>query len=292
MFNSTRHVVAGIRAGYTEESMRSALAGVAPDGSLGLDACSPGQAELRALLALHLFNAGAASAFPAHSFVFALSWYRITVSPRYHDLVLITDEPDKVMSYIVRQTQDVHFGELAGLRVESFDKSVSGFRLRHLPTGASITVTADESGHLGHTATCPADYGSGRLANLDVPISTAEKDVLNRLMEPTTPDVRTLLAALVARFSAVDVCGQWAVGLWYRDPLRRPNSPERPEHMSRRLWGDGEEWEMRWNYHPRIEDISGALTDPVAGLRGAHVVRRGGDHVISYRGARLTVGRL
>jgi hypothetical protein len=123
-------------------------------------------------------------------------------------------------------------------------------------------------------------------------MSTAEKNVLIRLAQPSTPDARTLLAALVARFSAIDAHGQWAVGLWYRDPLHRPNSPERPDHMSRRLWGSGDEWEMRWNYHPRTEDISGALTDPVAGLRGAHVVRRGGDRVISYGSARLTVGRL
>jgi hypothetical protein len=292
MFNSTRHAVAEIRACYTDETLRSALAGVAPDGSLGLDACSPAQAELRALLALHLFNVGAASMFPGHSFVFALSWYRITVSPRYHDLVLITDEPDNVISYMVRQAQDAYFGELPGLRVESFDESVSGIRLRHLPTGASITVTADENGHLGRTTTYPAEYRSGRFATLHVPMSTAEKDVLNRLVQPTTPDVRTLLAALVARFSAVDAQGQWAIGLWYQDPLRRPNSLERPDRMSRRLWGNGEEWEMRWNYHPRIEDISGALTDPVAGLQGAHVIRRGGDHVISFGSARLTVGRL
>lgn len=292
MFNSARHTAAGIRACYTDETFRAAMAGVASDGNLGLDACNPAQAELRALLALHLFNVGAASVFPGHSFVFALSWYRITVSPRYNDLVLITDEPYAVISYMVRQTQDVYFGELPGLRVESFDKSASAFRLRHLPTGASITVTANENGHLAWTTRSPAGHRSGRLANVDVPMSTCEKDVLSRLVQPTTPDARTLLAALVTRFSAVDAQGRWAIGLWYRDPLRRPNPPEPPDRISRRLWGQGEEWEMRWNYHPRIEDISGALTDPVAGLQGAHVVRSGGDQVVGYRSARLIVGRL
>lgn len=292
MFNSTRHTVAGIRACYTAETLPAAMAGVASGGNLGLDSCNPAQAELRALLALHLFNVGAASVFPGHSFVFALSWYRITVSPRYNDLVLITDEPDTVIGYMVRQIQDVYFGELPGLRVESYDESPSGFRLRHLPTGATITVTADENGHLARATRCPADYRSGRFANVHVPMSTSENDVLNRLAQPTTPDVRTLLAALVARFSAVDAQGRWAIGLWCRDPLRRPDPPEPPDRISRRLWGHGEEWEMRWNYHPRIEDISGALTDPVAGLRGAHVVRCGGDQVISYGSARLIVGRL
>lgn len=69
-----------IRASFTGETVRSAALGLGGFG-LGLDSCSAPQRELRALLALHLFNAGTLGAPPARRCLDALTCYDSSCRP-------------------------------------------------------------------------------------------------------------------------------------------------------------------------------------------------------------------
>lgn len=290
MPHSTRRKAAATRAATSGERLRAAAAGITRGNRLGFDECTPAQTEFRAILALHLFNCGKLSALPGRSSTHSLTWYTITVSPRYNDLVLITSAPDNVCGYLVQDAGDEEFNEIPGLRLESRGTHIFSLKLRHMATGATMTVTYNRNGRHDEAAD-PGLYRE-RFATLDMPLTDTEKRFLAGLPQPS-PDARSMLAALVARFSATDQHRRWALAQWYSDPLRRPDAPRHPwaDEISRRLAGDGDLWELRWDSHPRPEDIVGALTDPVTGLAGARASKAGGDYVIAYRSARLTVGR-
>jgi len=290
MPHSTRRKAAATRAGTSGERLRAAAAGISRGNRLGFDECTPAQTELRAMLALHLFNCGKQSALPGRSSAHFLTWYTIIMSPRYDDLVLISSAPENVCGYLVQEDGDQEFNEIPGLRLESRGAHIFSLKLRHMATGATMTVTDNRNGRHGK-ATDPGQHWR-QFATLDTPLTDTEKRFLAGLPQPY-PDARHLLAALVARFSATDQRRRWALAQWYSDPLRRPDAPKHPwaDEISRRLAGDGDNWDLRWDSHPRPEDIVGALTDPVTGLAGARASKAGGDYVIAYRSARLAVGR-
>lgn len=284
---SFRRQTARLRASYTREAPRLAAPGIvrhyrnAPflEGGLGLDVCTAPQRRLRALLALGMFNNGPASLWPRHVSLADLTRYTLVVSPRYNDLVITARAPYNVACWLVGRDKLPQIG-LPGLRVESsYDE---GWRLRHLPTGATVTVTRDRHGRLQG----PLDQGSNyaRLWTSDTPVTDEEYVVLNALPHLTV-DTETLLAALTVRLCAHAPDGSWDIGMWFNDLTDRPG---RGHAHNRRLSVEGDRCTLHWDSEPHPEDLRAALTDPVIGLADAdtHPTRNG--WILHYGRARLT----
>ncbi|MFE9132162.1 hypothetical protein ACFYOF_43285 [Streptomyces sp. NPDC007148] len=265
---SPRRHAARLRAAYTRETPSLAAPGISRcdrgvaslRSSLGLDACTAPQRRLRALLALGMFNHGPTSLWPRRISLADVTRYSLVVSARHDDLVITARAPYNVTCWLVGRDNHPHVG-LPGLRVE--DSYDDGWRLRHLPTGATMTVTGHRHGHLQG----PHDPGSNSycLWTTDVPVNDEEHARLNVLPD-LTDDTETLLAALTVRLCAHAPDGSWDVGLWYYDLTDRP---KRGHAHHRRLLVDGDQCTLHWDSDPHPEDLVAALTDPVIGLPGA-----------------------
>lgn len=276
MPRSSRRHAAKIRRLYTGERFPEALAGIARDGSHGLDACSPAQAELRYLMALGFLNTED-SERPLGWNIAALSGYSMTVSPRYDRLVLISHTPGGVARRLVPDRQGA--GGLPGLRIEE-SRAVSFYEnsrmgtsiaethmLRHLPTGGQIVVT---NHYAGTVAGEQESYiASRRMAPTSVPVQPEESALL-RQTPRVSADARALLSGVVCRISTSDPAGNWALGQWYYDPLSREK--RRFYRDSRTLTGAGDHWKLRWHGYPYLADVVATTTDPHIGLSGATAV--------------------
>lgn len=290
MTDSTRTRPSKVRRAYTGETTAAAKAGV-NRGRLGLDECSPAQLELRSLLARLLLNSGEASALSSDNRVSTLTCYTLIISPRYDELVIMTRAELNVTAWLVPRPGLEFFDEVPGLRLEAVSDRTYGLRLRHLPTGARMLVTPNRQGRFGQAD--DGDHNYVRAASIEEPLSVSEKSLLAELSQPT-PDARVLLASLVTRFSAVDAERRWALGQWFEDPLERPDRPRGTftRATSRQLSGDGDSWTLRWEDHPRVEDVVRALTDDVAGLYGARAQRTGTGYTVRFGTASLALARL
>ncbi|MFJ5804496.1 hypothetical protein [Streptomyces decoyicus] len=266
------------RASYTRESATAAAHGVTRDLAFGLDACTPRQQQLRALLALAIFNCGRQSAWPRHTPLHELSIYTFTISPRRDELVIITEAPHNIVGRLVPRDHLPEWG-LPGLRVKR--EGGNGAELVHLPTRARMTVTRDRAGRLDHDATPQTG-----LWHDDRPLTKEECTVLESLpaMSAQAP---TLLGALTTRMSTKDPSGSWDIAMWFTDPLDRPVG--RSDGHTRRLWGKGNRWELAWTSYAHPEDLLAALTAPRVGVPGATAqrVRTGWD--IRFRDALLAL---
>ncbi|MFI6567056.1 hypothetical protein [Streptomyces sp. NPDC050534] len=265
MPTSFRRQAAHVRASYTRETASLAAPGVARGASsrgsgLGLDACTAPQRRLRALLALGLFNHGPASLWPRHVSLADVTRYTLVVSPRYDDLVITARAPYNVICWLVGRDKLPRIG-LPGLRVEN--SYAEGWRLRHLTTGATMTVTGDRHGRLQG----PVDQSSNhcRLWTSDIPVSDEEYAALNALPH-LGADIESLLAALSVRLCTHAPDGSWDIGMWFYDLTDRP---ERGYAQHRRLSVEGDQCALHWDSDPHPEDLYAALTDPVIGLAGA-----------------------
>ena len=290
MSNSGQQRAAYIRKKYTDESYEAALPGIGrrlkathipselkgmvpPELASrdpraydhGLDSCDEAQLKFRSIMALGLFNRGSIAAPPGKWDLSILTWYTITVSPRWKQLVLITHPSDNVMERIVPHAGPLIFG-IPGMRLlRSHDRT---YVARHIPTGAEIVTTSRADGKSDGIHNPGASRS--RLMS-DVPLTREEERLVSDL-PPIARNARRLLAGLVTRMSMTDARKKWATGNWYCDPLKRPASESRralwPE---RRLWGAGCEWEMEWTGFPHPIDVTRSLTDPVVGLRGSRL---------------------
>ncbi|MEV7243137.1 hypothetical protein AB0N92_18085 [Streptomyces sp. NPDC093248] len=290
MPSSFRRRAAHLRASHTRETPSLAAPGIArrnlgtcslpgSDGSgLGLDVCSAPQRRLRALLALGLFNNGPTSTWPRQISLADVTRYTVVVSPRYHDLVITSRAPYNVLCWLVGRDNHPQIG-LPGLRVET--SYTEGWHLRHLPTGATMTVTSNRHGRLQG----PADPGSNyaRLWTADVPLNDEEYDVLNALPRQGA-DTETLLAALTVRLCARAPDGRWDVGWWFSNLTDRPG---RGHAHRRRLAVEGHQCTLHWDSSPHPEDLRAALTDPVIGLAGAIGQTTSDGWLMHYNGAYL-----
>ncbi|MCI3277022.1 hypothetical protein [Streptomyces cylindrosporus] len=284
MPSSFRRQAVRLRASYTRETAALAAPGIARripfrDGGLGLDVCTAAQRRLRALLALGMFNHGPASLWPRHVSLADVTRYTLVVSPRYDDLVITSRAPYNVTCWLVGRDRLPQIG-VPGLRVEnSYDE---GWRLRHLPTGATMTVTADRHGRLQGKP----DHGSNycRLWTSDVPLSEEEHAALGALPH-LGADTESLLAALSVRLCTHAPDGSWDIGMWFYDLTDRP---ERGYAHHRRLSVEGDQCTLHWDSDPHPEDLYAALTDPVVGLAGTtgHSTHDGWH--LHYGRARLT----
>ncbi|MFJ5281321.1 hypothetical protein [Streptomyces parvulus] len=284
---SPRRQAARLRASYTRETPPLAALGIARQdktnpslrNNLGLDACTAPQRRLRALLALGMFNHGPTSLWPRQVSLADITRYTIVVSPRHDDLVITTRAPYNVTCWLVGRDNLPQIG-LPGLRVEtSYD---DGWRLRHLPTGASMTVTGDRDGRLQGPPGADSNYS--RLWTNDIPVSDEEYATLNTLPR-LSPDTETMLAALLVRLCVHAPDGSWDIGMWFHIPTDRP---ARGHAHHRRLSVEGGQCTLHWDSDPHPQDLHAALTDPVIGLLGAtgHPTRDG--WLLQYELSRLT----
>lgn len=290
---SSRRTLRDIRRTYTGEDKTAAGAGVGR-GDLGVTRCSSEQRRFRAALAVHLFNddygAGPFSATGLHSARAFLS-YTMTLSPRYDELVcLVPGALENVLGRLMSSSTDPDH-RVPGLRLAAAaDYQV--YYLVDLITGGRLTLAKQSS-----YPSIAAIHGGGRSRSsspvreypgLDTAISPAERAA--RAQVPSMrAEIEILLAALVACLDARDPAGNWALGMWWTDPLRRPYPADHGGRMS--LWGSGRRWELRWAEHPYPDDIVGCLTDPIVGVPEASAVRlsaydyeiRLGSSVLSLR---------
>ncbi|MFJ6610367.1 hypothetical protein ACIQPT_08810 [Streptomyces sp. NPDC091289] len=196
-----------------------------------------------------------------------LTWYTITVSPRWNQMVFISDAPDNVTRYLVPHGDSTP--RLPGMRLRDvYDYRT--YALEHVPTGARLVVTSRLDGKLqGVREGSHFDFRT-----LEDPLDLAEERQLADV-PPMSEAAQTLLAGMVARMSMTDPKGRWATGNWYWDPLGRDDGRGRDDDSDpqRRLWGAGGEWEAQWTGLPYPEDVAASLTDPRVGISGATLGR-------------------
>ncbi|MEV6242653.1 hypothetical protein [Lentzea sp. NPDC051838] len=254
-----------VRASFTGETVRSAALGLSGFG-LGLDSCSASQRELRALLALHVFNAGTLGAPPARRCLDALTCYDLIMSPRHDELVIFATAPDNVAGRLVGSSPS---SGLPGLRIECRPAG-DIFRLVHLPTGARLTISRRDE-----PPSCDAaehEHGWDTRGWLTVKDPLGQQEITDlAALPPRSPEMAELLGAILVRVATRDPAQRWAIGTWFHDPLGRDREQERSGSGLRRLWGANDHWELEWGGYPSADDLVLSLTDPEIGLRKLHV---------------------
>jgi hypothetical protein len=251
------------RAAYTKERPAAARAGVGKHTGHGLDRCSKRQQRLRALLAVHVLNTGASAAEAVVSGVAGIISRDLVLSPRYDDLVIFTDTPAAVAGCIAGRAHQ----RLPGMRLES--RQGDTLVLRHLPTTATLTVRneLDTGRRAVQTSKDEASW-----ALLQTPFDDDERVALDAV--PAMSDsARQLIAGLFVRMSCRHPYSGWDIGTWSQDPLDRPRPRSARRFRSeRRLWGNGDHWELSWSDYPYGDDLLACLVDPIIGLEGLSVI--------------------
>ncbi|GDY52234.1 hypothetical protein SVIO_028570 [Streptomyces violaceusniger] len=199
MSNSMKKRTAHARKAYSGEVYEAALAGIPNDRTHGLDSCTPGQRKMNALLALGLFNRGEQGAPPAKWMLSTLTWYTITVSPRWNHLVFITDAPDNVTRYLVPHGDSTP--RLPGMRLRAIH-DYRTYALEHVPTGARLVVSSRSDGKThGERESSHFDFRT-----LDDPLDPVEERQLADV-PPMGDAAQTLLAGMAVRMSMTDPRG-------------------------------------------------------------------------------------
>ncbi|AVZ74407.1 hypothetical protein SLUN_21815 [Streptomyces lunaelactis] len=281
-----------LRVEYTGESDAAAQSAIDHDThGLGLDHCSDDQRAFRALLALALFNGNVYTGPTARWNYAVVASYDPVMSPRRDQLVMVAERaPDNVATRLLA-TEGAGSRGMPGLRHE-VSYACHGQRslcLRHLPTGALLTITGDPDG-------CPRGNKRSlgprhRYLTIDHHVTEHERRALAAI-PPLSHDATALLAGLVSRYNLVDRRGRWATSLSW-DPLERPGAEHRREpdvrlHGAvRRLWGSGDSWAFRWTGYPEPYDLAMALTHREVGIKGARLTHHGGAFRVTLGTASL-----
>lgn len=281
-----------LRVEYTGESKAAAQSGINDDThQLGLDHCSDDQRAFRALLALALFNGNVYTGPTARWGYAVVASYDPVMSPRRDQLVMVAERAPENVATRLLPTAGVDSRGVPGLRHEvSYTcHGQRSLRLRHLPTGALLTITGDPAAcQRGKKRICKPLHP---YLTVDHGLTANERRAL-AAVPPISDDATTLLAGLVSRYNLVDRRGRWATSLSW-DPLERPGvehrrEPEVIRHGAvRRLWGAGDSWMFRWTGYPEPRDLAVALTHPEAGIRGAGFTRRGDAYRVALGTATL-----
>ncbi|QGV79385.1 hypothetical protein [Streptomyces ficellus] len=281
-----------LRVQYTGESEAAAGSAITGDThGLGLDHCTDEQRAFRALLALALFNGNVYTGPTARWNYSVVASYDPVMSPRRDRLVMVAERaPENVATRLLASEGAAPFG-VPGLRHEA-SYTCHGERslcLRHLPTGALLTITGD-----------PQGCRRGRKRSL-VPLHsyltvhhglTSHERRALAAVPPLSTDATMLLAGLVSRYNLVDRRGRWATSLSW-DPLGRPGVEGRREAdvmrrgAVRRLWGAGDSWTYRWSGCPAPYDLATALTHREVGIKGAALTRHGDAYRVTLGTASL-----
>ncbi|MFJ8154293.1 hypothetical protein [Streptomyces sp. NPDC094468] len=271
-----------LRVQYTGESKAAARSAISSGTrGLGLDHCSDDQRAFRALLALALFNSSMYTGPTARWNYSVVASYDPVMSPRRDHLVIVAERAPENVATRLLSTAGVDSRGVPGLRHE-VSYTCHGRRslcLRHLPTGALLTITGDPAG-------CPR--GNRRSLVPQRPFLTLDHDLTAHerralaAVPPISVDATALLAGLVSRYNLVDRRGHWATSLSW-DPLERPEverrkEPEVVHGAEYQLWGAGDSWAFRWTGYPESRDLALALTHREAGVKGASITRHGGTY--------------
>ncbi|MFQ6146581.1 hypothetical protein ACLMNJ_26495 [Streptomyces seoulensis] len=140
-----------LRVQYTGESEAAARSAISGDTrGLGLDHCSDEQRAFRALLALALFNGNVYTGPTARWNYSVVASYDPVMSPRRDQLVIVAERaPENVATRLMATRENGSRG-IPGLRheVTYTCHGRRSVRLRHLPTGALLTITGDPAGCL------------------------------------------------------------------------------------------------------------------------------------------------
>ncbi|MFD9068485.1 hypothetical protein [Streptomyces lasiicapitis] len=281
-----------LRVKYTGESVPAAQSSIGNDThGLGLDHCLDDQRVFRALLALALFN-GNVYAGPTARWNYAVvASYDPVMSPRHDRLVMVAERAPENVATRLLATEAAGSRGVPGLRHEvSYEcHGQRSLCLRHLPTGALLTITGDPDGcHRGNKRGLSPLH---RYLTIDHDVTEPERLAL-AAVPPMSHDATALLAGLVSRYNLVDRRSHWATSL-SRDPLERPGSEHRREPdvrldgAARRLWGSGHSWAFHWNGYPEPHDLAIALTHREVGIKGARLTRRGGAFHVALGTASL-----
>lgn len=281
-----------LRAEYTGESKAAARFSINNDTYwLGLDHCSDDQRAFRALLALALFNGNIYTGPTAKWGYAVVASYDPVMSPRQDQLVVIAERAPENVATRLLATEGAYSRGVPGLRHEVSYRchGRSSLRLRHLPTGALLTITGDSAGcRRGNKR---SQVPMHPYLTVDHGLTPRERQALEAV-PPMSGDAVTLLAGLVSRYNLVDRRGGWATSLSW-DPLERPEAERRenPQVIQngpvRRLWGYGDSWTFRWTGYPEPRDLALALTHREAGIRGAGFTRNGDAYRVALGTATL-----
>ena len=254
---------AGERAAHTGEELLSAVAGLTPDGRIGLDDCTPRQQFLRFLLAMYLFNTRSIGAPPSWREVFTALSYTMTISPRFDDLIIFTDTPDNLVQYFADPPYERGIPGLRFLEGDDFGHH----RMLHVPSGATMTITSRPERDVLALGSPTSTLAAGRVSAL----TRAEETDLAAI-PAASDDTHKLLAGLFVRATCTAPDKRWALGNWRYDPLRRPDLDDVGRGGTHRLWGARDDWELLWSGYPHPADVVASLVDPVIGLSGVRVL--------------------
>ncbi|NLU75500.1 hypothetical protein HCC61_23015 [Streptomyces sp. HNM0575] len=269
-----------LRFQYTGESEPAARAAISNDThGLGLDHCSDDQRAFRALLALALFNGNVYTGPTARWNFAVVASYDPVMSPRRDQLVMVAERaPENVATRLLDTAGEGSRG-VPGLRheVSYICHGEPSLCLRHLPTGALLTITGDPYGCRRGTKRSRVPLHS--YLTVEHSLTASERRALAAVPSMSV-DATTLLSGLVSRYNLLDRRGRWATSLSW-DPLERRETERRREpevirHGAvRRLWGAGDSWVFRWTGYPEPRDLALALTHREVGVKGAKFIRHG-----------------
>ncbi|MGW6699777.1 hypothetical protein [Nocardia sp. NPDC055049] len=287
----TRRQAVKTRAQYTGEPISDAMH--TSRQACDLDRSTGAQRRMRAQLAIYLLNS-TVSEIDARSearlrwhdsFGLLVNW--LIFSPRYNELVLMTDMPGHLAGKIC---------DFPGIRVDRIDGSRGAITLRHIPTAGRLTfqyLPAPRRRSWRHGG----EYGevclSQQLHQFEKAemLTSREASAMDAL-PVVHPDAEVLLAAVTSRLSLSCRAEGWSVdALVWRSTAKVPDSVWIDPHIH--CWGTATDWVLRWggSYARPASDIAQALTHPVVGLAGAWA-EIGVDRSIVYFGeASLVVER-
>ncbi|WP_141754171.1 hypothetical protein [Streptomyces subrutilus] len=205
MPHSLHRALATERSAYTGETPSAAAPGTTRDGQLGLDHCSRPQRRLRALLAIAVLNCGPDAAWLAETSLHELSVYTFALSPRYDDLIVISNAAENIGNRLLPSHGKREGLCLPGMRLVEY--TGESMHLLHLPSGARMTTTRNRNG-LSQRSPVNGDWWW----HTDKPLTDRERNALAALPS-LTPDAEVLLASLLVRFCLQDPEGGWDIGM-------------------------------------------------------------------------------
>lgn len=275
---------ARLRSHYSGERFPTAKTGVSRRGDLGLDVCTSQQRQFREVFAHFMFNQPSRRAginAECTSTVWALSGYTPIFSPRFDELVIVTQTPHNLAGCLVPREQfgsefgviiereETPIDGLPGLRLTHADRSTVW--LRHLPTDARMRVTSIHSTTHWYDDAEVRRRESLRHYNWwtpDVPLTGIEVDMLDRV-PVYSAGVGAFLRAILTRMEYADAKNNTWANSWFWDPLHRFDGSialDFKSDIARRLRHTGHAWRLEWAGYPYAGDIARMLTDPTIGL--------------------------
>jgi hypothetical protein len=274
------------RAFFTGESPVQAASAVGNRVTHAMDSCSPGQHRFRALLALLELNAGRAfpreGGEPSTPAQWELVRWNVDLSgrpgtrysPRYNQLVVLTDAPEVLMSTVLQSPDPADPRGVPGLRPLNAHPNGQWFRFRHVPTQAVLRIELDEP------KTPPRRSVSGYPLSWEVAArSWAPGEGEQRALDavpPMSDDAARLLAALFVRLTINEPGVRWLDG------------QERAVSPWLGLWGVDEHWALHTTSRQAVDGLARLLTDPVIGLADTTVLATTeASIIIGHRAATL-----